>query len=133
MAGNNNGFADAMEQINTLLKVNKQVSMTVLEEAADFFVEQLRPNIPRGTGATHLRDQLEVSLEGDMIQVVFGDSGWYWFLVEHGHKTPKKKSGKKGSGKGSVPGAHFVRNTFDANSDKIAQIMADKIIQKMEG
>lgn len=133
MAGNNNGFADAMNQINTLLKVDKQVSMNVLEEAAEYFAEQLRPNIPQGYGPEHMRDKLKVTIEDDVVQVVFDDDAWYWFQVEHGHKTPKKKGGKKGSGKGFVPGRHFVRNTFDANGDKIAQIMADKIISKMEG
>ena len=55
---NNNGFADAINQMNTLLKVNKEVSMDVLEEAANYFAEQLRPNIPYGIGETHMRDKL---------------------------------------------------------------------------
>lgn len=130
---NNNGFADAINQMNTLLKVNKDVSLEVLEEAANFFADQLRPNIPFGVGATHMRDELKVTIEDGLVQVSFSDEAWYWFQVEHGHRTPKKKKGKKGSGKGTVPGAHFVRNTFDANAERISQMMVDKIISKMEG
>ncbi|MED2398206.1 HK97 gp10 family phage protein, partial [Bacillus thuringiensis] len=44
-------------------------------------------------------------------------------LVEHGHK--------KANGKGRVKGKHFVQNTFDAEGDKIADIMAQKIIDRM--
>lgn len=131
---NNNGFADAINQMNTLLKVNKEVSMDVLEEAANYFVEQLRPNVPYGIGETHMRDKLKVTIEDGMVQVSFDDEAWYWFQVENGHKAPKKKGGKKGSGKGKpTPGRFFVRNTFDANSERISQMMVDKIIKKMEG
>ncbi|MEW8986455.1 MAG: HK97 gp10 family phage protein, partial [Bacillus sp. (in: firmicutes)] len=37
MANNNNGFVDALNQINTLLKVDNKVQMDVLEEAANYF------------------------------------------------------------------------------------------------
>ena len=33
MASNNNGFAEALEDINTLLRVNKKVELDVLDEA----------------------------------------------------------------------------------------------------
>ncbi|MEC3604147.1 HK97 gp10 family phage protein, partial [Bacillus cereus] len=32
---------------------------------------------------------------------------------------------------GRVKGKHFVQNTFDAEGDKIADIMAQKIIDRM--
>lgn len=131
---NNNGFADAINQMNTLLDVNKNVAMDTLEEAANYFVEQLRPNVPYGIGEKHMRDELKVTVEDGMVQVSFSDEAWYWFQVENGHKAPKKKGGKKGSGKGRpTPGRFFVRNTFDANSERISQMMVDKIISKMEG
>ncbi|MDF2789516.1 MAG: hypothetical protein K0S80_2614, partial [Neobacillus sp.] len=38
MATNNNGFADALNEINTLLKVGKDVEIDVLEQAANYFV-----------------------------------------------------------------------------------------------
>ncbi|KEF40116.1 phage protein, HK97 gp10 family [Schinkia azotoformans MEV2011] len=122
---NNNGFLEALEQINTLMNVNQQVSMDALEEAANYFVEKLRSKIPRSKfSKKHLRDALKVVVQKDMVQVVFDDWAGYWHLVEHGHKSVR---GKK------VKGKHFVRNTFDSESEKISNIMLEKIIRKMEG
>lgn len=122
---NNNGFADALNQINTLIKVNKRVELEVLEEAAKYFVEKLKPRIPvSAKNKSHMRDSLKVVVKNDMVQVVFEGDIFYWHLAEHGHK---KVNG------GKVRGRHFVQNTFDAEGDKIAEIMANKIINKMEG
>lgn len=126
MAGNNNGFADALNEINTLLNVNKRVEIDVLEEAADYFVKELRPRIPKSErDGKHLRDALKVVTKDDRVSVEFEDWAFYWYMVEHGHK--------KASGRGKVKGAHFVQNTFDGSGEKIADIMANKIIKKMEG
>lgn len=124
---NNNGFADALTEINTLLKVDKQVEKDVLEEAAKYFVNKLKPRIKMSdkNKQVHLRNSLKVVIKNDRVSVEFEDDAWYWFLPEHGHK--------KANGKGRVKGQHFVRNTFDAEADKIAEIMANKIIEKMEG
>lgn len=122
---NNNGFAEALEEINTLLKVDKKVELNVLDEAANFFVEKLRPRIPKSVkNKKHMRDGLEIVVEKDVVQVVFDGDIFYWHMVEHGHK---KVNG------GKVKGRHFVQNTFDKEGDKIASIMADKIINKMGG
>lgn len=64
-----------------------------------------------------------VVVKDDRVSVEFKDEAWYWYLVEHGHK--------KANGKGRVKGKHFVQNTFDAEGDKIADIMAQKIIDRM--
>ena len=126
MAANNNGFAEALRDINTLLKVNKQVELDVLEDAADYFVKVLKPHIPKSDRSSkHLRDALKVVIKKDRVSVEFEDHAFYWYMVEHGHK--------KANGKGRVKGRHFVQNTFDREGDKIADIMADKIINKMEG
>ncbi|WP_371069139.1 HK97-gp10 family putative phage morphogenesis protein [Sediminibacillus sp. JSM 1682029] len=126
MAKNNNGFAEALEDINTLLKVDKKVEIDVLEEAAEYFVQKLKPRIPKSNfNKEHMRDSLKVVVKDDRVSVEFDDTAWYWFLVEHGHK--------KASGRGRVKGAHFVQNTWDADADKINDIMADKIIKKMGG
>ncbi len=127
MASNNNGFAEALEEINTLMKVNKKVELDVLEQAADYFVQKLKPliNMSDKNKQTHLRNSLKVVVKGDTVSVEFEDEAWYWYLAEHGHK--------KANGKGKVKGLHFVQNTFDSNGDKIADIMANKIIKKMEG
>lgn len=122
---NRNGFAEAIDQLNTVVSVGEEVGLDVLEEAANYFVEKLRPAIPRGQADVHLQDELKVVVKSDMVQVTFSDKAWYWHLAEHGHK--------KAGGKGRVKGLHFVRNTVDAHGDKLAQMMADKIINRMEG
>jgi|SRR5690625_69144 len=122
---NNNGFADALKQMKTLLKVDEKVTLSVLEEAANYFVEKLKPHIPKSKrNKKHLADMLKVVVKNDMVQVVFEDEGWYWHLVEHGHK--------KRAGRGRVKGRHFVRNTWNAEEKKIEEIMLNKIIDKME-
>ncbi|MEK4579775.1 MULTISPECIES: HK97 gp10 family phage protein [Bacillus] len=125
MASNNNGFAEALEDINTLLRVNKEVSMDVLEEAAKYFVGKLKPRIKMSNKnkQTHLRNSLKVVVKSDHIAVEFEDKAWYWFLAEHGHK--------KANGKGRVKGLHFSQNTFDAEGDKVADILLQRIIDRM--
>ncbi|MEN1934969.1 HK97-gp10 family putative phage morphogenesis protein [Paenibacillus sp. 102] len=125
MASNHNGFADALEDINTLLRVNKQVSMDVLEEAAKYFAAELKKRIKLSNKnkQTHLKNSLKVVMKGDHVSVEFEDKAWYWYLAEHGHK--------KANGKGRVKGLHFAQNTFDAEGDKIADILAQEIIDRM--
>lgn len=127
MASNNNGFAEALEDINTLLRVDKKVEIDVLDQAAKYFVNKLKPKIKPSdkNKQTHLRDSLKVVIKNDRVSVEFEDKAWYWYLVEHGHK--------KANGKGRVKGKHFVQNTFDAEGDKIAEILAQKIVSKMGG
>lgn len=123
---NNNGFANALKQMKTLLKVDQKVTLEVLEEAAQYFAKQLKPRIPRSNrNKKHLADMIKVVVKNDMVQVGFEQAGWYWYLVEHGHK--------KAGSRGRVKGRHFVRNTWDAENKKIELIMLDKIIKKMEG
>ncbi|NEX77374.1 HK97 gp10 family phage protein [Bacillus thermocopriae] len=122
---NHNGFLDAIEEINTLLKVGQTVQLDVLEEAANYFVEVLKPNIPiTKRNKEHMRNRLKVVIKKDVVQVVFDGDAWYWHLVEHGHR---KVNG------GKVKGRHFVQNTWDKYGDKIADMMANKIIEKMGG
>ncbi|WP_312756080.1 HK97-gp10 family putative phage morphogenesis protein [Rummeliibacillus suwonensis] len=122
---NHNGFADALKQINTLINVNQQVALDTLEEAAQYFVEKLRPKIPESKkNKKHLQDALKVVVKGDRVQVIFEGDFFYWHLVEHGHR---KVNG------GKVKGRHFVRNTIDKESQKIASMMLNKIIKKMGG
>ncbi|MED2983888.1 HK97 gp10 family phage protein [Bacillus thuringiensis] len=125
MTSNNNGFAEALEDINTLLRVNKKVEIDVLDEAAKYFASKLKPQIKPSNKnkRTHLRESLKVVIKNDRVSVEFKDEAWYWYLVEHGHK--------KANGRGRVKGKHFVQNTFDAEGDKIADIMAQKILDRM--
>ncbi|OWT47488.1 HK97-gp10 family putative phage morphogenesis protein [Bacillus sp. K2I17] len=125
MASNNNGFADALEDINTLLRVNQKVEKKFLEEAANYFISKLKPKIKLSNKnkKTHLRESLKVVVKNDLVSVEFENEAWYWYLYENGHK--------KVNGKGRVKGKHFVQNTFDAEGDKIAEILAQKIIDRM--
>ncbi|HHT7154992.1 hypothetical protein BK718_15900 [Bacillus thuringiensis serovar andalousiensis] len=125
MASNNNGFAEALEDINTLLRVNKKVSLDVLDEAAKYFAAELKKRIKMSdkNKRVHLKNSLKVVVKNDRVSVEFEDAAWYWYLAEHGHK--------KANGKGRVKGLHFSQNTFDAEGDKIADIMAQKIMNRM--
>lgn len=125
MASNNNGFAEALEDINTLLRVNKKVEMDVLEEAAKYFASKLKPRIKMSNKnkRTHLQNSLKVVVKNGRVSVEFEDAAWYWYLAEHGHK--------KANGKGRVKGLHFVQKSFDSEGDKIADIMAQKILDRM--
>jgi HK97 gp10 family phage protein len=126
MASNNNGFADALREINTLINVNETVELDILEEAAEYFVKKLRPRIPKSDyRGKHLRDALKVVVHKGHVSVEFEDWAFYWHLVEHGHK--------KANGRGKVKGRHFAQNTFDAEGDKVAEIMANEIVKKMGG
>ncbi|GGE58625.1 HK97-gp10 family putative phage morphogenesis protein [Priestia taiwanensis] len=124
---NKNGFAEALNDINTLLKVNKTVEKNVLQEAAEYFIDKLKPHINMSDRdkQTHLRDSLKVVVKDDHVAVEFDDKAWYWYLADKGHK--------KANGKGRVKGLHFTRNTFDAEGDKIADIMAQRILDEMKG
>lgn len=122
---NNNGFADALDKLNTIVSIDKKVELDVLEEAATFFANKLKDAIPQGPGTVHLKDEIKVVVKKDMVQVQFSDHAWYWTLADKGHK--------KAGGKGRVKGLHFTRNTIDAHGQKIADMMAQKIIKKMEG
>ncbi|MEC3428103.1 HK97 gp10 family phage protein, partial [Bacillus thuringiensis] len=121
----NNGFAEALEDINTLLRVNKKVSLDVLDEAAKYFAAELKKRIKMSdkNKRVHLKNSLKVVVKNDHVSVEFEDAAWYWYLAEHGHK--------KANGKGRVKGLHFSQNTFDAEGDKIADIMAQKIMDRM--
>lgn len=125
MSSNRNGFAEALNQINTIANINQTVELKVLEEAAAFFANKLKDAIPKGIGTTHLKDQIEVVVLKDMVQVTFAKKAWYWHLADKGHK--------KSNGRGRVKGLHFTRNTIDAYGQTVADIMAEKIVKKMEG
>ncbi|HDR4886268.1 TPA: HK97 gp10 family phage protein [Bacillus cereus] len=125
MASNHNCFDEALEDINTLLRVNKTVSLDVLEEAAQYFAAELKKRMKMSdkNKRVHLKNSLKVVVKNDHVSVEFEDAAWYWYLAEHGHK--------KANGKGRVKGLHFSRNTIDAEGDNIADRMAQKIIDRM--
>lgn len=125
MSGNRNGFVDALNRLNTVANINQNVDLEVLEEVATFFANKLKDAIPLGIGTSHLKNEIKVVIQRDMVQVTFSKKAWYWHLADKGHK--------KANGSGRVKGLHFTRNTVDAYGQKVADMMAEKIIEKMEG
>ncbi|MBC6300304.1 HK97-gp10 family putative phage morphogenesis protein [Listeria booriae] len=116
---NNNGFLDAMQQLGKLSQVNENVALDALEEAAEFFVQVLRPSIPKTVkNRKHLQDALKVKMEDDIVKVYFEDDQFYWRFVEHGTVNQRAQN--------------FVRGTYSQNQKKIEEIMLSKIIKKME-
>lgn len=121
MAGNNNGFAQALQDINTLIRVEQTVSEVNLNKAAKYFVRKLEGKINKSNkNKKHLRDSLKVVIKGDHVSVQFESDKFYWHMVEHGHR--------KANGKGRVKGQHFVKNTLDAEAEKLKDIMMERLL-----
>lgn len=119
---NNNGFEDALKQMKTLIDVNETVAMESLEEAANYFVETLRPLLLRSTiDKQHMADGLTLKIEKEKIVVYFEEHAFYWYMKENGHKAGKKR----------VRGTHTIKNTLDRESKRIENIMLTKITKKM--
>ncbi|MFT8459960.1 MAG: HK97-gp10 family putative phage morphogenesis protein [Liquorilactobacillus ghanensis] len=108
-----NGFEDLARQLNQI-KIDKSVAQESLKQAADFYLEQLKPSIPTwAKGMHHAKNDVSVKVNDDNVQVIFGDKSYYWWFVENG--TSKQRA------------QHFARNTLEQNKNKIEQIMAQKI------
>lgn len=116
---NRNGFEAAMKKLGKLSNVNELIAIDALEEAANFFVNMLRPAIPRSvSNRQHLQNSLSVKVENNIVLVYFEDESFYWRFVEHG--TSKQRA------------QNFVRGTYEQNQAKIEEIMLSKIIKIME-
>lgn len=142
--GNHDGFADVIKELNKIVDVQQKLSEEALIAGANHFVEQLKPRIPRTTfNKQHLIDNLGIEKKEDKVTVVFYVDAFYWYMAEHGHLTagPKhrleqrRKNGVKTrvarKGNKKVKGQFFVRNTIDAESERIGQIMLGKINKKI--
>lgn len=115
-----NGFETAVDNLKTVAKVDQNVSIEALTEAAEYFANQLKRNFNRSTlNKEHAADQIKVVVKKDVVQVVFGEKGWYWYLVENGHK-------KVGS-RGRVKGSHVVRTTVEKESKKLQEMILAKL------
>lgn len=112
-----NGFEDLEKQLKQI-NLGKSVVKSSLEEAADFYLQQLKPNIPVWGNGHHARNDLSVKINDDNVQVVFGEKSFYWHFVENGTKNQR--------------GQHFARNTLEQNKSKIEQIMLKKIESELK-
>ncbi|EAG8700719.1 HK97 gp10 family phage protein [Listeria monocytogenes] len=116
---NHNGFDDMVKKFDKLSNVSEKLTLDVLEEAAEFFVKVLKPNIPISLrNRRHLQESLKIKIEGDTVVVYFDDNSFYWRFVENG--TSKQRA------------QNFVKSTYAQNKNKIEKIMLSKIVKKME-
>lgn len=119
-----NGFEDALRQMKTLVDVNESVAMESLEDAAIYFVNQLKPLLSVSSiDKEHMVDGLTLKMEKEKIVVFFENHAFYWYMVEHGHRKP--------NGRGHVRGKHTIKNTIEKESSHIEELMLKKITKKM--
>lgn len=126
-----NGFETALDQMKTVLKVttNQKVTIDARKEAAEYFVSQLRPLLPKSKiSKDHMRDQLEVIVEKDVVKVIFGEKAFYWYMVENGHAIKNKPNGKS---YGRVRGTHTIRKIINKEKDNLERIMLEEITNKL--
>lgn len=117
----NNGFQDMLDYTSRLSQVDPQkVTLESLNEAAQYFVDKLLPNIPRSLmKKKHMKDHIKVDVEDDKVTIYFEDTSFYWRFVENG--TVKMKA------------QHFVEGTWQQQKSNVEDIMTKKIIKEMEG
>lgn len=121
MASNRNGFQEQADYLGNLARVDpKKISMDSLKEAAEFYLKQLLPNIPKSLlKKKHMRDQIKVVVEDDAVKVQFEGTAFYWRFAENGTVNQKAQ--------------HFASGTYEQNKQKIEEIMTKKILDLWEG
>ena len=121
MPSNKNGFSEISDYLGNLSKVDpKKLSLESLEEAANFYLRQLLPNIPKSLlKKKHMRDQIKVVVEDNAVKVQFEGTAFYWRFAENG--TTKQRA------------QHFASGTYEQNKEKIEEIMTKKILDLWEG
>lgn len=121
MPSNKNGFAEMADILGELSRVDPvKVSIESLEEAANFYVEQMLPHIPKSLmKRKHMRDQIKVVVEKDKVRVAFEDTAFYWRFAENGTVNQKAQ--------------HFASGTYEQNKTKIEEIMTKKIMNLWGG
>lgn len=118
---NNNGFQDMADYLGTLSKVDPvALSLSSLEEAANFYLKQLLPKIPKSLmNKKHMKDHIKVYIDGDRVVVRFEDTSFYWRFAENGTANQRAQ--------------HFASGTYEQNKQKIEQIMTRKIMKLWKG
>ncbi|MDC0808935.1 HK97-gp10 family putative phage morphogenesis protein [Lactococcus petauri] len=121
MLTDNNGFQDMLDYTSRLSQVDPQkVTLESLNEAAQYFVDKLLPNIPRSLmKKKHMKDHIKVDVEDDKVTIYFEDTSFYWRFVENGTVNMKAQ--------------HFVEGTWQQQKSNVEDIMTKKIIKEMEG
>lgn len=120
MTKSGNGFAEMSDYLGNLLDVG-EVAKASLEEAAEFYVEKLMPEIPKSLikNKEHMRDHVKVTIESDRVVVHFEDTSFYWRFPENGTTNQRAQ--------------HFASGTFEKHKKEIEEIMTRKVMKKQEG
>lgn len=119
---NSNGFEDMASKLAKMSDVNQDVAMESLEDAANYYVARLTPNVPKSLiGSGHMRDHLKVVVEDETIKVAFDKTAYYWRFVENGT-----------GGKHGQRAQNFARGTYSQNRVNIEKIMTQKILNKLK-
>lgn len=110
-----------LDYTSQLAKVDpEKVTLESLDEAAQFFVEKLLPNVPRSLmKKKHMRDHIKIEVGEDRVSISFEDTSFYWRFVENGTVNMKAQ--------------HFVEGTWQQQKSNVEDIMTKKIIKEMEG
>ncbi|OJG57021.1 hypothetical protein RV08_GL002256 [Enterococcus mundtii] len=109
------------DYLGNLAKVDpKQISMESLEEAANFYLKNLMPNIPKSLiKKEHMKDHVKVVIDKDSVKVQFEDTAFYWRFAENGTTNQKAQ--------------HFASGTYEQNKERIEDIMTKKILKLWRG
>ncbi|EDP67308.1 hypothetical protein CAT7_07448 [Carnobacterium sp. AT7] len=119
MSSNNNGFADMSKHFGKLVKVDvEKISLDSLQEAAEYYVEKMIPNIPVSLmKKKHAKDHIKVEIQDEQVAVIFEDTAFYWRFIENGTVNLKAQ--------------HFASGTWEQNQEKIQDIMTKKLIEEL--
>lgn len=114
-----NGFEDIALYLGTVTKLDNHVTMEALQNAADYYLQQLIPRIPVSLlNKKHMKDQVKVEIRNDEVVVAFNDTAYYWRFVENGTANQKPQ--------------HFASGTYEQNKHQIEKIMQEKITRSWQ-
>lgn len=121
MMARKNGFEAQADYFGNLMKADPtKITMKSLEEAAEFYVSKLLPQVPESLRTKeHMKDHLEVVIVDREVRVVFKDTAFYWRFPENGTTDQKAQ--------------RFASKTYKKHSEKIAEIMTRKIMNQWKG
>ncbi|MRI70549.1 hypothetical protein FDP56_08985 [Enterococcus casseliflavus] len=116
-----NGFEAQADFFGNLMKQDPtKITMKSLEEAAEFYLQMLIPNIPESLfDKEHAKDHVKVEIGKKNVQVAFENTAYYWRFPENGTVDQKAQ--------------RFASKTYKKHSDKIAEIMTRKIMNQWKG
>ncbi|MBO0467931.1 HK97 gp10 family phage protein [Enterococcus plantarum] len=121
MSGNNNGFADMADHLGEISAVDpRKISLKSLENAANFYTQQLIPKIPKSLlKKKHMADQVKVIVDNDRVKVTFEETTFYWRFAENGTVNQRAQ--------------HFASSTYEQERSTIEELMTQDILKLWRG